>query len=184
MNMLISKRQHLVDLLEAIRRCAWFLNAADRDIVWPLNADMLVERKKDRGLFDTLSTINERFAKLQDTIGSAMRHAAMLASEPVEPFLKSLAFYEKIGVLESIVLWQQCRFARNEAAHTYDTDYDAIAKHFNTLHELHPALLDTAIRFEAWCGETLDITPTTDDFKDAFQRPRIVQKSPRSSVME
>lgn len=160
------QRLHLADLLEAIRRCAWFLNAADGQISWPLNAEFLHTHRKDVALFGALSTINERFAKLQDTVGSAMRHAAILSSEPAGPFLKSLAFYEKAGVLESTALWQECRLARNEAAHTYDTDYGAIAEHFNTLHELQPAILDTAARFEAWCGETLGITPATDDFKD------------------
>lgn len=102
------QRQHLSDLLEAVQRCAWFLAAAEEDVPWPLDASILAGRKKDKVLFDALSTINERFAKLQDTTGSAMRHATLLASEPVESFLKVLALYEKIGVLDSMEQWQRC----------------------------------------------------------------------------
>lgn len=159
------QRRHLTDLLEASRRCAWFLIAADGQVPWQLNAEILHAHRKDVALFGALSTINERFAKLQDTVGSAI-----LSSEPMEPFLKTLAFYEKVGVLESTALWQQCRLARNEAAHTYDTDYEATAEHFNTLHELQPILLRIAARFETWCGEALGVDPATDDFSSAFQR--------------
>ena len=94
-SILDAERQYLAGLLEAIQRCVYFLHASDRKIAWPLQADELAVRKKDERLFESLSAINERFAKLQDTLGAAMRHSAMLMSEPTESFLKVLAFYEK-----------------------------------------------------------------------------------------
>jgi hypothetical protein len=101
-NILDAERQYLSSLLEAIQRCVYFLHASDRKITWPLDADELSVRKKDEQLFESLSAINERFAKLQDTMGAAMRHAAMLMSEPADSFLKVLAFYEKNGVIDSV----------------------------------------------------------------------------------
>lgn len=101
-NILDAERQYLSSLLEAIQRCVYFLHASDSKIAWPLDADELATRKKDEQLFEHLSAINERFAKLQDTMGAAMRHAAMLMSEPTDSFLKVLAFYEKNGVIDSV----------------------------------------------------------------------------------
>lgn len=40
---------------------------------------------------------------------------------------------EKQGVVTSIESWQLARTARNLAAHDYETDYDKVAEHFNTL---------------------------------------------------
>ena len=130
-NILDAERQYLSNLLEAIQRCVYFLHASDRKVIWPLDAGELAVRKKDEQLFESLSAINERFAKLQDTMGGAMRHAAMLMSEPTDSFLKVLAFYEKSGVIDSISSWQLCRTARNLAAHDYETEYAEIADHFN-----------------------------------------------------
>ena len=68
---------------------------------------------KDIALFELLAAINERFAKLQDTLGAAMRHATVLSGEPSNTFLKVMSFYEKAGVLVSITAWQLCRTTRN-----------------------------------------------------------------------
>lgn len=92
-----AEQQYLSSLLEAIQRCVYFLHASDSKIIWLLNASELASRKKDEQLFESLSAINERFAKLQDTLGAAMRHGAMLMSEPTDSFLKVLAFYEKMA---------------------------------------------------------------------------------------
>lgn len=97
-----AERAHLAGLLEAIQRCAYFLDASERKLAWPLTLNALETHKKEIALFESLAAINERFAKLQDTLGAAMRHAALLAGESGETFLKVLAFYEKIGVLNSL----------------------------------------------------------------------------------
>jgi hypothetical protein len=80
-----------------------------RRIVWQAT-------RKDVALFESLAAINERFAKLQDTLGAAMRHAVLLAGERADTFLRVLAFYEKIGVIESVAAWQLCRTVRYLAA--------------------------------------------------------------------
>ncbi len=166
--LLDAERLYLSSLLEAIQRCVFFLHASDSKIVWPLNAGELAARKKDEPLFESLSAINERFAKLQDTIGAAMRHSAVLMGEPTDSFLKVLAFFEKNGVIESVSSWQLCRTARNLAAHDYETAYAEIAEHFNTLHDLRPMLYQTSARLLDSCATNLGVSPLTEDFAREF----------------
>lgn len=165
---LVAEQQYLSRLLEAIQRCVYFLDAADTEVAWPLSAEILSAHRMDKSLFGALAALNERFAKLQDTLGAAMRHAAILLAEPADSFLQVLAFYEKAAVLESTAGWQQCRLARNLAAHAYETEYAGIAEHFNTLHRLEPLLMRTATRFIDYCGDRLSIRPEQDDFAAAF----------------
>ncbi|MDO8959193.1 MAG: hypothetical protein Q7U85_05615 [Rhodocyclaceae bacterium] len=165
-----NERLHLSGLLEAIQRCIYFLAASNRRLTWPLTGDFLNEHQKDVELFEALAAINERFAKLQDTLGAAMRHAGLLAGEPGETFLKVLAFYEKIGVIDSVAAWQLCRAARNLAAHDYETEYAEIAEHFNSLHTLIPVLYSAADRFLNYCATALNVLPSPGHFVDDFAR--------------
>ena len=73
--LLEHEKQHLASLLEAVQRCVYFLDAAGSSVTWPLATQGLEQRKKDKELFGALAAINKRFAKLQDTLGAAMRHA-------------------------------------------------------------------------------------------------------------
>jgi hypothetical protein len=163
-----QERRHLAALLEAVQRCVYFLDAADSALAWPLEQATLERLKKDKTLFGALAAINERFAKLQDTLGASMRHAMVLFGEPADTFLKILAFHEKIGVIGSIDEWQTCRAARNLAAHAYETDYAAIAEHFNTLHLMKSTLFRAAGKFVAYCQDELGIQPASADFTPEF----------------
>ena len=168
--LLTSEKAHLASLLEAVQRCVFFLDASTRKLIWPLRAEDLLDRKQDVTLFESLAAINERFAKLQDTLGAAMRHAALLAGEPVDSFLKVLVFYEKCGVIASAEQWQLYRTIRNLAAHDYETDYAVIAEHFNTLNQLLPALYTDAGNFSNYCDNELDVVAETKDFESGFLR--------------
>ncbi len=167
-NTLDNERNHLASLLEAIQRCVFFLNGSAQKLTWPMQAEEISDRKQDIALFEPMAAMNERFSKLQDTLGAAMRHAALLAGEPVDSFLKVLSFYEKCDVIESIERWQLYRTVRNLAAHDYETDHAVIADHFNTLHELLPALYTDAEKFMKYCQQTLHITPESLDFEHDF----------------
>ena len=169
LSILDSEKQHLAELLEAIQRCVYFLDASSQKLTWPLTKELLEARKKDVMLFEAMAAINERFAKLQDTMGAAMRHACILAGEPTDSFLKVLSFYEKTGVLESVALWQLCRTARNLAAHDYDIEYAEIADHFNSLKTLTPLLYSSAVRFLSYCRKELGIVPKQADFSKEFR---------------
>lgn len=165
-----AERQHLANLIEAIQRCVYFLHASDSKVVWPLERAALEIRKKDAALFESLAAINERFAKLQDTLGAAMRHAAILMGETADTFLKVLSIYEKAGVIDSIAAWQLCRTARNLAAHDYETDYAQIAEHFNTLHEPRTTLCQASARIVQGCKIDLGVLPSSNEFADEFHR--------------
>lgn len=165
-----AERQHLAGLLEAIQRCVFFLDASVQKIDWPLTKEYLENHMKDVALFESLSSINERFSKLQDTLGAAMRHATILSGEPSETFLKVLSFYEKTAVIDSIESWQICRTTRNLAAHDYGIDYADIAEHFNALRELIPVLLGASRRFLLYCNTNFGVTPAPGEFSENFQR--------------
>ncbi|MCE8040073.1 MAG: hypothetical protein ACXIU5_08910 [Halomonadaceae bacterium] len=169
-DLLEEQRLHLARLLEAIQRCAWFLHQSDGKLEWPIDAAQLEAQKKDVDLFETLAAINERFAKLQDSLASAMRHSALLMGEPTDSFLKILAFFEKQGVVESMDDWQRCRMVRNMAAHDYATDYSEIADHFNLLHDLSKMLFQTARRLLDICHRLIGIEPASSDFTNEFER--------------
>lgn len=163
-----AEKAHLAQLLEAIQRCVYFLNAATQKLPFPLQGQELERRKKEEILFEALSAFNERFSKLQDTLAAAMRHAYLLSAEKADSFLKILSFYEKHDVIESIEVWQLLRTARNLAAHDYETDYEQIANHFNTLYELSDVLYQTARKFIEFCESHLLIKPETADFTIEF----------------
>lgn len=76
--LLSGQKNHLASLLEAMQRCVYFLHASDTAIDWPLSGDQLELQKKSVEIFESLAAINERFAKLQDTLGAAMRHSNAL----------------------------------------------------------------------------------------------------------
>lgn len=170
LDVLGAERKHLANLLEAIQRCVFFLHESESKHAWPLDGARLASRKKDVALFESLAAINERFAKLQDTLAAAMRHSALLMGEPTDSFLKVLALFEKLGVIESTADWQRSRAARNLAAHDYETDYDDIAEHFNALHELTAMLYAAARRLTDSCRTTLQIEPANGDFAPEFVR--------------
>jgi hypothetical protein len=169
MQPLQAEQLHLAQLLEAVQRCCFHMHASACKLPWPLSGGLLHARRKDTGLFEVMAAFNERFAKLQDTLGAAMRHAALLMGEVTSPFLRVLSLFEKLGVIESIAAWQLGRTARNLAAHDYDTDYAVIAQHFNQLDALRPATLTTASRLIAVCVQHLGIQPASDDFAAEFQ---------------
>lgn len=163
-----NERLHLASLLEAIQCCVYFLAASDHRLTWPLTAACLNENKNNIELFETLAAVNKRFAKLQNTMDAAMRHARLLAGEPGETFLKVLSFYEKGGVIDSVAAWQLCRTTRNPAAHDSETEYTEIAEHFNSLHTLIPTLYGNANRFLNYCATALDMSPNPGHFVDDF----------------
>lgn len=165
-----QERRYLAQLLEAVQRCAYFLDHSERKIPWPLTGADLSARRKDTALFETLAATNERFAKLQDTLSAAMRHTALLMGERLDSFLQILAFFEKLGVLESAERWQQGRIAHNIAAHDYETEYNAIAEHFNALAALTPPLMQAAWRLTERVAKDLGIEPASKDFAEEFKQ--------------
>lgn len=166
--LLFAEKKHLAGLLEAIQRCVYFLHASSQSLSWPLHGEQLLEQKKDNDLFESLAAINERFAKLQDTLGAAMRHSLILSGEQADSFMKVLTIFEKNGVVDSIEAWQLARAARNLAAHDYETDYELVAAHFNALNEQQNMLFNTSQKFIQYAHQTLNVKPLSSDFTREF----------------
>lgn len=171
MNALLEEsRGHLGDLIEACQRCAWHLNATAARVEWPVTATTLSQRQMDLGLFEPLAAVNERFAKLQDLLGTTMRHLCELCGERTDTFLRVLAFCEKTGIIESADAWHACRSLRNRAAHDYGTDFALTAAHFNALHDEIPSLTATTLAIAAYAKASLGIEPGDRRFADALER--------------
>lgn len=169
-DILDQQRRYLAQLLEAIQRSAYFLRQSQAKVIWPLQEPTLEQNCKNVDLFETLAAINERFAKLQDSLAAAMRNTALLMGEYPDNFLKVLATFEKWGVLESSSQWQQVRVIRDMAAHDYDLDYRNIADHFNTLYDLTPMLLDTARNLLRHADQSLSLHPASATFTAEFEK--------------
>ncbi|HEX7338815.1 MAG TPA: hypothetical protein VF271_02665 [Rhodanobacteraceae bacterium] len=167
---LTQQEAYLAQLLEAIQRSAWFLAQAQTRVAWPLDGPTLHARAKDIDLFGTLAAVNERFAKLQDSLAAAMRHTALLLGESPSHFLQVLALFEKFQVIDSARTWQQIRLLRNHAAHDYDLDYATIAEHFNTLHQHTPFLITAAKRLLDLARTQLHVKPATGQFDAEFSQ--------------
>lgn len=169
MNALVEEsRRHLGDLIEACQRCAWHLNATVVRVEWPLTAETLSERQMDLGLFEPLAAMNERFAKLQDLLGTTMRHLCELCGERTDTFLRVLAFCEKAGIIDSVESWQTCRSLRNRAAHDYGTDFQLTASYFNALREQIPVLTHVTRAVAVHAKQTLGVAPEDQRFAEAL----------------
>ena len=124
----------------------------------------------DLGLFEPLAAINERFAKLQDLLGTTMRHLCELCGERTDTFLRVLAFCEKAGVIESSEAWHACRSLRNRAARDYGTDFELTAGHFNALLDQIPVLSGVTLALAAYAKQALGIEPDDPTFAEALAR--------------
>ena len=167
-SLLPAEKAHLAQLLTAVQRSAYFLAMTERRLAWPLTAEALMACKLDQTLYERLAAINERYAKLQDSLGAAMRHACLLLAERCDDFLQVLAYFEKQGVIESVEGWQAMRVVRNIAAHEYEIDYARVADHFNTVHALVPELIRSVRHFVRFCAERLGVGPADQDFAQLF----------------
>ena len=124
----------------------------------------------DLGLFEPLAAINERFAKLQDLLGTTMRHLCELCGERTDTFLRVLAFCEKAGVIESSEAWHACRSLRNRAARDYGTDFELTAGHFNALLDQIHVLSGVTLALAAYAKQALGIEPDDPTFAEALAR--------------
>jgi hypothetical protein len=79
-----------------------------------------------------------RYTKLQDTMGSRLFTSILnYLYEPVDnrPMLDVLHRLEKLGLIDSIVMWQEVRLVRNRFAHDYANDPEKNAEQLNIAFE-------------------------------------------------
>jgi hypothetical protein len=67
-SILDSEKQHLAELLEAIQRCIYFLDAFSRKLTWPLKADLLETQKKDVDLGFRLALAGHQSMYIPDAV--------------------------------------------------------------------------------------------------------------------
>ena len=75
-----------------------------------------------------------RYTKLQDTMGTRLFTSILnYLYEPVDkrPMLDVLHRLEKLGLIDSIVMWQEVRLVRNRFAHDYANDPEKNAAQLN-----------------------------------------------------
>lgn len=75
-----------------------------------------------------------RYTKLQDTMGARLFTSVLnYLYEPVDkrPMLDVLHRLEKLGLIDSIVMWQEVRLVRNRFAHDYANDPEKNAAQLN-----------------------------------------------------
>ena len=169
-SILEESRRHLADLIEASQRCAWHLEATAARVEWPLTAKSLEQRQMDLALFEPLAAMNERFAKLQDLLSTAMRHYCELSGERTDTFLRVLAVCEKAGIVPAAEDWQTCRSLRNRAAHDYGTDFEVTASHFNAIYGQVPLLKRVTLALADQAKHTLGIEPPDARFSAALRQ--------------
>jgi len=79
-----------------------------------------------------------RYTKLQDTMGTRLFTSILnYLYEPVDnrPMLDVLHRLEKLGLIESIFMWQEVRLVRNRFAHDYANDPEKNAAQLNIAFE-------------------------------------------------
>jgi len=131
---------------EALSRLRQGLLYTESRIPWPITNTQSCNAE----ILERLSAFSERFAKMQDVLASAMRHALLLQGENLLTFTDVLAIMEKLGIIEDQQEWINIRLLRNKAAHDYSIDGDHQSEYFNSLHAQLPALLGMTERFLAW----------------------------------
>ncbi|WPL14144.1 hypothetical protein [Thiorhodovibrio litoralis] len=170
MNAESAEHLYLAEQLTALERCAYFALLVDGKVTWPLTVAALREHRLDGDWFEPLAALNERFAKLQDVLGSVMRHTAFMLAEPAPTFLSVLVFFEKHRVITSVAQWHRVRKMRNQAAHDYDLQPAVTAAHFNQIHAELPELVQIAARLVSFCQQWLDCRPLDTELHEVLER--------------
>jgi hypothetical protein len=124
--------------------------------------------------------MNERFAKLQDLLSTAMRHSCELSGERTDTFLRVLAVCEKAGIVPAAEDWQTCRRLRNRAAHDYGTDFEVTASHFNALRGQVPLHKRVTLALADKAKQMLGIEPPDARFSAALRHSD--QREPMSAT--
>ncbi len=107
---------------------------SDMEAFIPLNSERYQKLRKDE--VQALDQYLFRFAKLQDTLGDKLFPLIIQKFEGAIksiPFLDTLNKLEKFGCINSAKEWIYLRKLRNEVAHQYDDEPEAMAQAINAL---------------------------------------------------
>ncbi len=109
----------------------------------PLDANK-IENLTDQNLL-YLELLTNRFAKLQDYMGSTLFDMCLQHLGDVTDGLTIIDKVNKLvkyNIIESELLWREFRISRNHISHEYPTRPDLVAQYINATIELTPKLLE------------------------------------------
>ncbi|MCS6786859.1 MAG: hypothetical protein NZ524_07505 [Thiobacillaceae bacterium] len=155
--LLEQRRRLLARKLAAIDRLRELLHYSRNRLPYPLSS---IDRLPPEPL-ESVSALIERFGKLQDLLGHAMREVVLLSGEPATDMNDVLSRMEKLGVLDSADDWRALRALRNQAAHDDDLDDGAKTAFVNTLAAKAEMLTQTAARLTDYAYAKLDLPRIT-----------------------
>jgi hypothetical protein len=92
----------------------------------------------------TLETMNSRFGKLQDLMGTKIIDLYLISeSQPIEglSMLDKIHKLEKFNIIDDEDIWSQLRRVRNNISHEYPDAPELAARQLNHVYRLAPALI-------------------------------------------
>ena len=84
---------------------------------------------------ERLAAINDRFAKLQDQLAGAVRHAHTMLSERYRTYFDVITWMTHEGIITDPEVWLELRTLRNQLTHDYDLEAQTAAQYLNALHD-------------------------------------------------
>ena len=131
-------QMYLDELDRHISRLEKNLNYLDRSYNFPLKAEYIEKMLEDDEEILILDSIAYRFAKLQDSLGKALRVFLYEVGENVDnmSMIDVLNLSERLGLEINPKIWMESRKIRNEISHEYIIDYDKVANALNDMKEL------------------------------------------------
>lgn len=145
------ENDYLEELLTALNRICRHLEKLLEVLPQPITEELLIQEESNFEFQNRLAALNERFSKLQDLLGRAFRHTALLLGEKHEGFLEVYAFFEKNDIVPDWRIWQKLRLLRNRAAHDYSVDFKEISDYFNEVIQGIKILLLSKENFVKFC---------------------------------
>ena len=112
-----------------------------RDI-FPLNEKKLLNFSEEELML--VEFLISRFSKLQDYIGRILINFVLKYTGDYEDrmtMIDKLNKLEKLGIIESVAMWEEMRDARNHIAHEYPDKPALTARYLNQIFDLTPELL-------------------------------------------
>ncbi len=150
MNTLFHDQQALltrqVAVLKRLREALLF--SAGR-LSWPITAADLDDLQRA----ERLAALNDRFAKLQDQLAGAARHAHGMLGERYRTFSDVIVWMVQKEIITDPEQWLELRILRNHLTHDYELDSATAAGYLNAMHEQIPGLLTMVANFEKACQE-------------------------------
>ena len=143
--------------LAVLRRLRDGLRYSAGRLRWPITAADL----DDPEAAERLAALNDRFAKLQDQLAGAMRHAHTMLGEHYRTYFDVITWMTHEGIITDPEVWLELRTLRNQLTHDYDLEAQTAVEYLNALHDNMDTLMAIVERFEDVC-QKYGLLPAVD----------------------